>query len=166
MSANGKPKKAKAVGNNHVALELDNTAEASTFYGNFLDFEIERMRETAAFIYFCDQLLTFSKGRNQISDGQRHFGIAVDNKELARSTLGGMGIEFLGGRFFDFLDPWGNWVEITTYTNIQYTKADHLPKGMDLSHLKNRRRLGRVKKEKHGPLKPLHTPPILPAGVK
>ena len=136
MSANGKPKKAKAVGNNHVALELGNIAESSAFYGNFLDFKIERMRETAAFIYFCDQLLTFSKGRNQISDGQRHFGIAVDDKELARSTLGGMGIEFLGGRFLDFLDPWGNWVEITTYTNIQYTKADHLPKGMDLSHLK------------------------------
>ena len=46
-----------------------------------------------------------------------------------------MGIEFLDGHFLDFLDPWGNRVEITTYVAIQYTKADHVLKGMGLGHL-------------------------------
>jgi hypothetical protein len=46
-----------------------------------------------------------------------------------------MGVELLDSRFLDFLDPWGNRVEITTYTKIQYTKADHILKGMGLGHL-------------------------------
>ena len=59
----------------------------------------------------------------------------MDDKELARETLENMGIKFLDGQFLDFLDPWGNRVEITTYTNIQFTKADHILKGMGLGHL-------------------------------
>ena len=54
------------------------------------------------------------------------FGIAVDDKELVRETLAEMVVELLNGRFMDFLDPWGNRVEITTYTNIQFSKADHV----------------------------------------
>ena len=47
-----------------------------------------------------------------------------------------MGVKILDSRFLDFLDPWGNRVEITTYVNIQYTKADHVLRGMGLEHLK------------------------------
>ena len=130
-----KTPKAKAVGINHVALEVGDIDQALTFYGRFLDFEIQSSSETAAFIYFGDQFINFSKGRTQAPDENRHFGIAVDNKELARQILEGMGVTFLDGRFMDFLDPWGNRVEITTYTNIQFSKADHVLKGMGLGHL-------------------------------
>ncbi len=128
-------KKAKAVGINHVALEVENIAEALEFYGHFLDFEIESQNENAAFIYFGDQFINFAQGRKQGPDDARHFGIAVDDKELARKTLEQMGVELLGGRFLDFFDPWGNRVEITTYANIQFTKADHVLRGMGLSGL-------------------------------
>ncbi len=135
MAANGNERKARAVGINHVALEVGDIGEALAFYGNFLDFEIESQSDSAAFIYFGDQFINFTLGRSQGPDEDRHFGIAVDDKELARDTLEKMGVEFLGGRFLDFLDPWGNRVEITTYANIQYTKADHILKGMGLGHL-------------------------------
>ena len=79
---------------------------------------------------------TLALGRNQGPDEQRHFGIAVDDKDLARVTLEAMGITFLDSRFLDFLDPWGNRVEITTYTNIQFSKTDQVLKGMGLEHLK------------------------------
>ena len=105
------------------------------FYGLFLDFEIHDRSDTAAFIYFGDQFINFTKHSNRKPDEQRHFGIAVDDKELARRTLEAMGIKFLDSRFLDFLDPWGNRVEIVTYTNIQYTKADHVLRGMGLGHL-------------------------------
>ena len=59
----------------------------------------------------------------------------MDDKELARQRLEDLGVTFLDGRFMDFLDPWGNRVEITTYTKIQYTKADHVLRGMGLAHL-------------------------------
>ena len=112
------------------------------------------MNETAAFIYFGYQFLNFAKGKDKTLDQQRHFGIAVDDKELARIRLGGMGIDFLCGRFLDFLYPWGNWVKITTYIHqhtIPYTKADHVLKGRTSATLKKRRRLGRVKKKKIAP---------------
>ncbi|MDA1101591.1 MAG: VOC family protein [Proteobacteria bacterium] len=135
MATGGNGNKAKAVGINHVALEVGNIDEALAFYGGFIEFEIESRSEMAAFIYFGDQFINFALGRSQGPDERRHFGIAVDDKDLARERLEGMGIEFLDGHFLDFLDPWGNRVEITTYVAIQYTKADHVLKGMGLGHL-------------------------------
>ena len=136
MSDRSSVRKARAVGINHVALEVGDINEALAFYGGFLDFEIARRSESAAFIYFGDQFINFSRGRRQAPDDNRHFGIAVDDKELVRRSLEEMGVEILDGRFLDFLDPWGNRVEITTYTNIQFTKADHVLRGMGLEHLR------------------------------
>jgi hypothetical protein len=59
----------------------------------------------------------------------------VDDKEAVRQALAAAGIEPLPGRFLDFLDPWGNRIEIIGYTNIQFTKAPHVLRGMGLSHL-------------------------------
>ena len=99
------------------------------------NFELHSKSINAAFIYFGDQFINFAKGRNQEPDDRRHFGIAVDDKELVRETLVEMGVELLDGRFLDFLDPWGNRVEITTYRNIQFSKADYVLRGMGLAHL-------------------------------
>ena len=136
MSNETAPRKARAVGINHIALEVGDIDAALSFYGAFLDFEIARRSDSAAFVYFGDQFINFAKGRRQGPDDRRHFGIAVDDKALARERLEELGVTFLDGRFMDFLDPWGNRVEITTYTNIQYTKADHVLRGMGLAHLR------------------------------
>ena len=128
--------RARPVGINHIALEVGNIREALDFYRGFLDFEVSFENEKAAFIYFGDQFINFMTGRRQGPDEGRHFGIAVDDKPLAIERLKEMGVELLDTRFTDFLDPWGNRVELTTYTNIQYTKADHILKGMGLGHLK------------------------------
>lgn len=127
--------KATAIGINHVALEVGNIAEALAFYGRILNFTITSQSENAAFIYFGDQFINFAKGRTQAPDEKRHFGIAVDNKELVRDTLIEMGVALLGGRFLDFLDPWGNRIEITTYTNIMFSKSTAVLRGMDMDHL-------------------------------
>jgi len=127
--------KATAIGINHVALEVGNIAEALAFYGRILNFTITSQSEDAAFIYFGDQFINFAKGRAQAPDEKRHFGIAVDDKELVRDTLIEMGVALLGGRFLDFLDPWGNRIEITTYTNIMFSKSTAVLRGMDMDHL-------------------------------
>ena len=127
--------KATAIGINHVALEVGNIAEALVFYGRILNFTITSQSENAAFIYFGDQFINFAKGRTQAPDEKRHFGIAVDDKELVRDTLIEMGVALLGGRFLDFLDPWGNRIEITTYTNIMFSKSTPVLRGMDMDHL-------------------------------
>lgn len=135
MNDEARQRRARAVGINHIALEVGDIDAALDFYGAFLDFEIARRSDTAAFVYFGDQFINFAKGRRQGPDDRRHFGIAVDDKDLARERLEELGVKFLDSRFMDFLDPWGNRVEITTYTKIQYTKADHVLRGMGLAHL-------------------------------
>ncbi len=129
------PTKATAIGINHIALEVGNIAEALAFYGSFLNFTITSQTEDAAFIYFGDQFINFAKGRTQTHDEKRHFGIAVDDKELVRNTLTEMDVTLLGGQFLDFLDPRGNRIEITTYTNIMFSKTTAILRGMDMDHL-------------------------------
>ncbi len=135
MAASSGSKKANAVGINHIALEVGDIDEALAFYGSFLNFDLRSKSENAAFIYFGDQFINFAKGRSQDADDKRHFGIAVDDKQVARETLEGMGVDIMPGRFLDFLDPWGNRVEITTYQNIQFTKAPGVLRGMGLDRL-------------------------------
>ena len=76
-----KPRRARAVGINHVALEVGDIDAALDFYGAFLDFEVARRSDNAAFVYFGDQFINFAKGRRQGPDERRHFGIAVDDKD-------------------------------------------------------------------------------------
>jgi lactoylglutathione lyase len=128
-------KKARAVGFNHVALEVGDIDQALEFYGRLVQFELQSKSDTSAFIYLGDQFLNFSKGRRQGSDDARHIGLVVDDKEAVRRTLEEMGVEILPGPFLDFLDPWGNRIEIVGYQNIQFTKAPHVLRGMGLSHL-------------------------------
>ncbi len=59
----------------------------------------------------------------------------VDDKEAVRRALAAAGVKPLPGRFLDFLDPWGNRVEIVGYDNIQFSKARNVLRGMGLSHL-------------------------------
>ena len=128
-------KMARAVGFNHVALEVGDIEEALAFYGRFLDFELRSRSETMAFIDLGDQFLALAKGRRQAPDDERHIGLVVDDKEAVRRALEEMGVEPLPGPFLDFLDPWGNRVEIVGYENIQFTKAPHVLRGMGLDGL-------------------------------
>jgi len=128
-------KKARAVGFNHVALEVGDIEEALAFYGRLLDFELRSKSETMAFVDLGDQFLALSKGRRQAQDDERHFGLVVDDKEAVRRTLDDMGVAPLAGPFLDFLDPWGNRIEIVGYENIQFTKAPHVLRGMGLAGL-------------------------------
>ncbi len=128
-------RKARAVGFNHVALEVGDIAEALAFYGRLFDFELRGKSDTSAFIDLGDQFLALSKGRRQAPDNDRHFGLVVDDKESVRQALADNGIEPLPGPFLDFLDPWGNRIEIIGYSNIQFTKAPHVLRGMGLGAL-------------------------------
>ena len=130
-----KTKKARAVGFNHIALEVGDIEEALAFYGRLFDFKLRGKSEESAFIDLGDQFLALQKGRKQPADDGRHFGLVVDDKEAVRKALAEAGIEPLPGRFLDFLDPWGNRFEIVGYDNIQFTKAPNVLRGMGLSDL-------------------------------
>ncbi len=127
--------KARAVGINHVALEVGNIDAAIAFYGQFLDFTLRGKSETMGFIDLGDQFLVLSKVDRRPKDNHRHFGLVVTDKDAVRATLEEIGVEFASSRFLDFFDPWGNRIEIVGYDNIQFSKAPNVLKGMGLSDL-------------------------------
>jgi predicted enzyme related to lactoylglutathione lyase len=128
-------KKARMVGFNHVAIEVGDIDAALAFYHGLFDFELRSKNESMAFIDLGDQFLALQKSHTRAAADGRHFGLVVDNKEAARKALDDAGIETLPGPFLDFLDPWGNRVEIVGYDNIQFTKAPNVSRGMRLAHL-------------------------------
>jgi catechol 2,3-dioxygenase-like lactoylglutathione lyase family enzyme len=128
-------KKARAVGVNHVALEVGDIDEALAFYGRLFDFQLRGKSKDAAFIDLGDQFIALQRGRRQAADDGRHFGLVVDDKEALRLALSAAGVTVLPGRFLDFVDPWGNRIEIVGYDNIQFSKAPNVLRGMGLSHL-------------------------------
>jgi lactoylglutathione lyase len=130
-----KAKKARAIGFNHVALEVGDIEAALAFYGRLFDFELRGKDATSAFIDLGDQFIALQKGRAQAADDGRHFGLVVDDKDAVRKALADAGIEPVPGPFLDFRDPWGNRIEIVGYDNIQFTKAPHVLRGMGLTHL-------------------------------
>ena len=128
-------KKARAIGFNHVALEVGDIDEALAFYGRLFEFELRSRSKISAFIDLGDQFLALQKGRTQPADDGRHFGLVVDDKEAVRRALADAGANALPGQFLDFLDPWGNRIEIVSYDNVQFTKAPNVLRGMGLSDL-------------------------------
>jgi len=123
-------KKARAIGFNHVALEVGDIDEALEFYGKLFTFGLRSRSRTDAFIDLGDQFIALQRGRKQPADDGRHFGLVVDDKEAVRAALKEAGVKVVPGRFLDFLDPWGNRIEIVSYENIQFTKAPNVLRGM------------------------------------
>lgn len=128
-------RKARVIGFNHIALEVDDIEAALAFYGRLFDFKLRSKSDSMAFIDLGDQFIALQKGRSQSIDDGRHFGLVVDDKEIARKALIDASVETVPGPFLDFRDPWGNRIEIVGYDNIQFTKAPNVLRGMGLTHL-------------------------------
>jgi catechol 2,3-dioxygenase-like lactoylglutathione lyase family enzyme len=128
-------KKPRAIGFNHVALEVGDIEEALAFYGRIFQFELRGKSKNMAFIDLGDQFIALQKGRKQSADDGRHIGLVVDDKEAARAALNAAGVALIEGPFLDFRDPWGNRIEIVGYDNIQFSKAPNVLRGMGLTHL-------------------------------
>ena len=127
--------RARAIGINHVALEVGDIDEALDFYAGFIRFEMRSRSDDMAFIDLGDQFMNFSRGRSQAPDDERHFGLVVDDREKVLAALNEMGVELLPGPFMDFLDPWGNRIEIVDYESIQFIKAPYVLRGMGVGDI-------------------------------
>jgi predicted enzyme related to lactoylglutathione lyase len=127
--------KPRLVGLNHVALEVGDLEEALVFYGSVFDLQLRGRAPGMAFVDMGDQFVALSEGRTQPPDRHRHFGLVVDDKETTRRALEEAGAELLPGRGLDFRDPWGNFVQVVEYGDIQFTKAPEVLRGMGLEGL-------------------------------
>jgi catechol 2,3-dioxygenase-like lactoylglutathione lyase family enzyme len=128
--------RARLVGFNHVALEVGDIEEALEFYGRLFEIKLRGRGPGMAFIDAGDQFIALAEGRTQSPDEHRHIGIVVDDKRAIRQALKELDAEILPGRGLDFLDPWGNRWQVVQYSEIQFTKAQEVLRGMGLGHLR------------------------------
>jgi catechol 2,3-dioxygenase-like lactoylglutathione lyase family enzyme len=127
---------ARAVGINHIALEVSDLDAALAFYGRLFKFELRgRIGDSMAFMDLGDQFIALSAGREQPADAARHFGLVVDDKAAVRRALEEAGVEILPGRGLDFRDPWGNRFQVVQYDEIQFSKTPAVLGGMGLEGL-------------------------------
>ena len=127
--------KARLVGINHVALEVGDIDQALAFYGRLFGFSLRGRSQSMAFIDMGDQFIALSTGRTQAKDEDRHFGLVVDDRAPLRQALQEMDAEVLPGRGLDFVDPWGNHIQVVEYRDIQFTKAAEVLHAMGLDAL-------------------------------
>lgn len=99
--------KSKLVGLNHVAIEVDDVDTALEFYGKIFEFPLRDTHRgddgvlQMAFIDMGDQFLAIAAGASVPE-----------------------------GRPFNFIDPWGNHVEIVEYRDVQFSKTPAVLKAL------------------------------------
>jgi len=120
----------RLIGINHVALEVGDIEEALEFYGKIFSFTLRGRGSGQAFIDMGDQFLALMQTEAPHRDRGRHFGLVVDDRARVRSLAEAAGATFVGGPFLDFLDPWGNRIEVVAYSDIQFSKAPNVLRGM------------------------------------
>jgi catechol 2,3-dioxygenase-like lactoylglutathione lyase family enzyme len=140
---------ARAVGINHVALEVGDIDEALAFWERvFGPLELRGRSTGMAFVDLGDQFVALERGRSQPPDRGRHFGLVVDDKEAIRERARAEGLSAgpSGGRL-RFQDPWGNNIEVVDYREIQFTKAPHVARVLGLDEPKSESALAELRRK-------------------
>jgi catechol 2,3-dioxygenase-like lactoylglutathione lyase family enzyme len=127
---------ARLVGINHVALEVGSIDEALAFWERlFGPLTLRGRLPSMAFVDMGDQFVALSAPRSQPPDTHRHVGIVVDDKEAVRAAAIAAGIDVSTPPALDLRDPWGNFLQIVDYGEIQFTKAPSVLAGMGFAGL-------------------------------
>jgi lactoylglutathione lyase len=127
---------ARLVGINHVALEVGDLDAALELYGRLFSFELRGRGRGMAFIDIGDQFLAISEGRSQGPDDARHFGLVVDDKEAVRAAVRAEGLALVGqGHRLDFVDPWGNRIEVVGYADVQFDRVPGVKRKLGIEDL-------------------------------
>ena len=127
---------ARLVGINHVALEVGDLDAALELYGRLFSFELRGRAPGMAFIDMGDQFLAIAEGRAQPPDDSRHFGLVVDDKEAVREAVVAEGLPLVGkGHRLDFMDPWGNRIEVVAYADIQFERVPPVKRKLGIESL-------------------------------
>jgi catechol 2,3-dioxygenase-like lactoylglutathione lyase family enzyme len=131
--------KPRLVGINHIAIEVGDIDAALQWYGQLFAFTLRGKSQQNAFIDMGDQFINMTVAKSPPRQGveRRHIGLVVDDRSRMLELAQAAGARMVEGPFLDFLDPWGNRLEIIEYTNIQFTKAPNVLRGMGLTLGKN-----------------------------
>ncbi len=125
----------RPIGINHVALEVGDVDEAVAFYQGLFGFELRGETPQMAFLDMGDQFVALAETDEPATGSHAHFGLVVDDPGRVERRLAESDIDRLDTDGLDFADPWGNRVQVVGYESVQFTKADHVLRGMDADDL-------------------------------
>ena len=125
----------RIVGMNHVAIEVGDIEQALEFWGNIFRFEVRGRTDDAAFIDMGDQFVALMKVDEPHRDRARHFGLVVDDRSKVRDLAKAAGAEVPESWALDIIDPWGNFIQVVEYRDIQFSKTQAVLDGMGLDGL-------------------------------
>lgn len=113
----------RALGLNHVALEVHDIDEELDFLRALVHFELRSRDDEHAFIELGDQFIAlFAAPAGKRRDEHRHFGLVVDDAAAFRVRLEALGIEIPSDRFVEFRDPSGNLWQVVEYAKVEFLK--------------------------------------------
>jgi catechol 2,3-dioxygenase-like lactoylglutathione lyase family enzyme len=124
---------ARAIGINHVALDVESLEEALEFWrGLFPDLQLRGRSPRMAFIDLGDQFLALAEHRVDPRSEHRHFGLVVDDVDAVLAAARERGASVRGNNVGD---PWGNRFDVVAYSDVQFTKVEPVLRAQNASGL-------------------------------
>jgi lactoylglutathione lyase len=113
---------ARAIGINHVALDVGSIDEALEFWrALFPDLKLRGRSSRMAFIDLGDQFVALFEQEVEPRREHRHFGLVVDDVAAVIRAARGRGASIRGTNVGD---PWGNRFDVVAYGEVQFTKPE------------------------------------------
>ena len=124
----------RALGINHVALDVGSVDEALAFWqALFPQLELRSRSRNMAFIDLGDQFIALFE--HQVFEPRRehrHFGLVVDDVAAVVAAAREQGAEIRGNNVGDL---WGNRFDVVAYSEVQFTKAEPVLRAQHAGHL-------------------------------
>ena len=122
----------RAVGINHVALEVDDVERALAFYRRLFHIRsIERV-DGGGFLDLGDQFIALFEHEVEPRSEHRHFGLVVDDVAAVIASARALGAGIRGNNVGD---PWGNRFDVVAYSDVQFTKAEPVLRAQNAADL-------------------------------
>jgi lactoylglutathione lyase len=113
---------ARAIGINHVALDVGSVAEALDFWrALFPELRLRSQSPSMAFIDLGDQFVALFEQHVEPRSEHRHFGLVVDDVAAVVAAARERGVSVRGN---NVSDPWGNRFDVVAYSDVQFTKVE------------------------------------------
>ena len=124
---------ARAIGINHVALDVGSVDEALEFWhALFPDLRLRSRSSRMAFLDLGDQFVALFEHAIEPRSEHRHFGLVVDDVEAVLAAARGRGASVRGD---NVSDPWGNRFDVVAYSDVQFTKVEPVLRAQNAADL-------------------------------
>jgi lactoylglutathione lyase len=149
---------ARAIGINHVALDVGSVDEAVEFWrALFPDLQLRSRASRMAFIDLGDQFIALFEQSVEPRSEHRHFGLVVDDVDAVLAAASERGASIRGNNVGD---PWGNRFDVVAYSDVQFTKTEPVLRAQGATDLeKNQKALAELRAKGIGAGRPPRNEP-------